>query len=133
MNPQVPTATEKTSAATTARLTLDGKDYDLPVVVGSEGERAIDIRKLRDTTGAVTLDPGYGNTGACLSGITFIDGDKGILQYRGYPIDELAEKASFLEVAYLLIYGKLPRPRGPQGWRYCPLELIVVTGSMEKE
>ena len=108
MNPQVPTATEKTSAATTARLTLDGKDYDLPVVVGSEGERAIDIRKLRDTTGAVTLDPGYGNTGACLSGITFIDGDKGILQYRGYPIDELAEKASFLEVAYLLIYGKLP-------------------------
>ena len=108
MNPQVPTATEKTSAATTARLTLDGKDYDLPVVVGSEGERAIDIRKLRDTTGAVTLDPGYGNTGACLSAITFIDGDKGILQYRGYPIDELAEKASFLEVAYLLIYGKLP-------------------------
>jgi len=108
MIPQVPTATEKTSASTTARLTLDGKDYDFPVVVGSEGERAIDIRKLRDTTGAVTLDPGYGNTGACLSGITFIDGDKGILQYRGYPIDELAEKASFLEVAYLLIYGKLP-------------------------
>ncbi|MBL9086673.1 MAG: citrate synthase [Planctomycetia bacterium] len=108
MNPQVPTATEKPSAATTARLTLDGKDYDLPVVVGSEGERAIDIRKLRDTTGAVTLDPGYGNTGACLSAITFIDGDKGILQYRGYPIDELAEQASFLEVAYLLIYGKLP-------------------------
>ncbi len=108
MNPQVPTTTEKPSAATTARLTLDGKDYDLPVVVGSEGERAIDIRKLRDTTGAVTLDPGYGNTGACLSAITFIDGDKGILQYRGYPIDELAEKASFLEVAYLLIYGKLP-------------------------
>jgi citrate synthase len=108
MIPQVPTASEKASAATTARLTLDGKDYDLPVVVGSEGERAIDIRKLRDTTGAVTLDPGYGNTGACVSAITFIDGDKGILQYRGYPIDELADKASFLEVAYLLIYGKLP-------------------------
>jgi citrate synthase len=112
VNPQVPTAPKETnSTAATARLTLDGKDYDLPVVVGSEGERAIDIRKLRDATGAITLDPGYGNTGSCTSAITFIDGDKGILQYRGYPIDELAEKASFLEVAYLLIYGHLPNAK----------------------
>jgi len=107
VNPQVPTATKEATPAI-ARLSLDGKDYDLPVITGSEGERAIDIRKLRDTTGAITLDPGYGNTGACTSSITFIDGDKGILQYRGYPIEELAEKASFLEVAYLLIYGHLP-------------------------
>src|SRR5205085_4523199 len=69
------------------------------------------ITKLRDQTGAITLDPGYGNTGACQSAITFIDGDKGILRYRGYPIEELAEKASFLEVAYLLIHGDLPTPQ----------------------
>ena len=94
--------------AATARLTLDGKDYDLPVIVGSEGERAIDVRKLRDASGVITYDPAYGNTGACSSAITFIDGDKGILQYRGYPIEELANGASFLEVAYLLIHGKLP-------------------------
>ncbi len=109
MNPQVPAGTQATtSTSANARLTLDGKEYDLPVITGSEGERALDIRKLRDATGAITLDPGYGNTGSCQSAITFIDGDKGILQYRGYPIEELAEKASFLEVAYLLIYGKLP-------------------------
>jgi len=109
MNPQVPAGTQAaTSTSASARLTLDGKDYDLPVITGSEGERAVDIAKLRDATGAITLDPGYGNTGSCKSAITFIDGDKGILRYRGYPIEELAEQASFLEVAYLLIYGKLP-------------------------
>ncbi len=109
MNPQVPAGTQTTtSTSASARLTLDGKDFDLPVVTGSEGERAIDIGKLREATGAITLDPGYGNTGSCRSAITFIDGDQGILRYRGYPIEELAEKASFLEVAYLLIYGKLP-------------------------
>ncbi|MHC5011326.1 MAG: citrate synthase, partial [Planctomycetota bacterium] len=95
-------------AAGTARLTLDGKDYDFPVVVGSEGETAIDLQKLRGTTGAITLDPGYGSTGSCKSTITFIDGERGILQYRGYPIEELAEHASFLEICYLLIYGHLP-------------------------
>jgi citrate synthase len=105
MNPQ---ATATMAPKATARLTLDGKDYDLPLVVGSEGEKAIDIRGLRDRTGAITLDPGYGNTGSCTSRITFIDGDRGILQYRGYPIEELAAKASFLEVAYLLIHGDLP-------------------------
>src|SRR5512146_1703158 len=91
-----------------ATLSLNGKTLVLPVVRGSEGETAINIEKLRAQSGYVTLDPGYGNTGSCRSAITFIDGDKGILRYRGYPIDELAEKASFLEVAWLLIYGELP-------------------------
>ena len=93
----------------TAKLILDGQEYDLPVTVGSEGEHGIDIGKLRALTGAVTLDPGYGNTGSCRSTITFIDGEKGILQYRGYPIEEVAEKLQFLEVAYLLLYGHLPK------------------------
>jgi len=86
----------------------DGKVIQLPVVVGSENERAVDISSLRSQTGYITLDEGYGNTGACQSTITFIDGDAGILRYRGYPIEELAEKSSFLEVSYLLIYGELP-------------------------
>ena len=91
-----------------ATLSLEGKNIALPVLRGSEGETAIDVQKLRAQTGCVTLDPGYGNTGACRSAVTFIDGDKGILRYRGYPIEQLAEKASFLEVAWLLIYGDLP-------------------------
>ena len=94
-----------------AKLTLAGKDYDLPVIVGSEGEVGLDIRKLRAQSGAITLDSGYGNTGACESSITFIDGEVGILRYRGYPIEQLAEKASFLEVAYLLMYGDLPNAK----------------------
>ena len=92
----------------TAELRIGDKTIALPVVVGTEGERAVDIRKLRDQTGYVTFDPGYANTGACRSAITFIDGDVGILRYRGYPIEDLAEKSSFLEVSYLLIYGELP-------------------------
>jgi citrate synthase len=92
----------------TATLELDGKTYTLPVLTGSESEVAIDVSALRAQSGAITLDESYGNTGSCRSAITFIDGDKGILQYRGYPIEELAEKASFLEVSYLLIYGALP-------------------------
>lgn len=91
-----------------AKIELEGKTYEFPVVVGSENEKAIDISKLRDTTGYVTLDTGYKNTGATKSKITFLDGEEGILHYRGYPIEQLAEKASFLEVAYLLIYGALP-------------------------
>ena len=91
-----------------AKLELDGKLYPLPVVVGSEGEQGIDISTLRQTTGHITLDDGYGNTGSCVSKITFIDGDKGILRYRGYPIEELAEKSTFVEAAYLVIYGELP-------------------------
>jgi citrate synthase len=92
----------------TAKLTLGDQSIDLPVIVGSENEHAIDISKLRSQTGYITLDEGYGNTGACRSSITYIDGDKGILRYRGIPIEVLAEKSSFVEVAYLLIWGKLP-------------------------
>ncbi|MGE5436972.1 MAG: citrate synthase [Syntrophothermus sp.] len=92
-----------------AKLLLDGKEYTLPVFVGTEGEVGIDISNLRSQSGAVTLDSGYGNTGSCKSSITFIDGEKGILQYRGYPIEELAKNSHFLEVAYLLIYGSLPK------------------------
>jgi len=92
----------------TAQLTYGGKTYELPVVEGSEGERAVDISKLRGESGLITLDTGYGNTGACQSAITFIDGEKGILRYRGYPIEELAEHSTFLEVAWLLLYGELP-------------------------
>ncbi|HSS66281.1 MAG TPA: citrate synthase [Gammaproteobacteria bacterium] len=94
--------------AQSATLRYDDKSVELPIITGSENERAIDIRKLRSTTGLVTLDDGYGNTGACQSHITFIDGEKGILRYRGYPIEELAEKSTFVETAYLLIFGELP-------------------------
>jgi len=94
--------------ANTAELRLGDKTIDLPVIVGSEGEHAIDISSLRSETGYITMDPGYANTGACQSAITFIDGEQGILRYRGIPIEELAEKSSFLEVSHLLIYGALP-------------------------
>jgi len=92
----------------TAELRIGDQTISLPIVVGTEGERAIDIRKLRDQTGYITLDPGYANTGSCRSAITFIDGENGVLRYRGYPIEDLAERSNFLEVAYLLIYGELP-------------------------
>ena len=91
-----------------ATLNYGEISVDLPVITGTENEKALDISKLRGQTQIVTLDPGYKNTGATESGITFLDGEKGILRYRGYPIEQLAEKASFLEVAYLLIYGDLP-------------------------
>lgn len=92
-----------------ATLEIDGKKYEFPLVVGTENEVAIDISNLRSTTESViTLDPGYKNTGSCQSAITFLDGEKGILRYRGYSIEELAEKADFLEVAFLLIFGELP-------------------------
>ena len=92
----------------TAKIELDGKVYELPVVVGTENEKAIDISKLRDLTGYITLDTGYKNTGATKSSITYLDGEEGILHYRGYSIEQLAEKATFIEVSYLLIYGNLP-------------------------
>lgn len=94
--------------ANTAELSVDGKSYEFPIFEGTEHEKAFDISNLRDQTGYVTLDRGYKNTGATKSAITFLDGEQGILQYRGYSIEELAAKASFLEVAYLLIYGELP-------------------------
>jgi citrate synthase len=92
----------------TIKLVCGKKEYELPVVEGSEGEKAIDISQLRATTGFITLDSGYANTGSCTSDITFMDGEKGILRYRGIPVEELAEKATFKETAYLLINGKLP-------------------------
>jgi citrate synthase len=100
-----------------ARLELDGKSFELPVIEGSESEKGVDITKLRAQTGYVTLDSGYMNTGACTSNVTFLDGENGILRYRGYPIEELAEKSSFLEVSYLLIYGKLPTEDQHQKFR----------------
>ncbi|MDX1645360.1 MAG: citrate/2-methylcitrate synthase, partial [Thermoanaerobaculia bacterium] len=91
-----------------AKLTLNDREIELPLEVGTEDEVGIDISGLRSETGAITLDPGYGNTGSCRSAITFIDGEKGILRYRGYPIEQIAESARFTEVCYLLIYGELP-------------------------
>jgi citrate synthase len=92
----------------TAKITVGGKTYELPVTTGSEQEKAIDISKLRAQSGYITIDTGFKNTGSTKSGITFLDGEKGILRYRGYPIEQLADNAEFLEVAYLLVYGELP-------------------------
>jgi len=92
----------------TATLTFAGRTVELPVVDGSEGELAVDISRLRAETGLITLDPGFGDTGACQSAITYIDGEKGILRYRGIPIDQLAEHSTFVEATWLLIYGRLP-------------------------
>jgi citrate synthase len=94
--------------AETAKLILEDKEYEFPIYTGTEDENAIDISKLRGQTGYITLDPGYKNTGATTSAITFLDGEEGILRYRGYSIEELADKADFLAVSYLLIYGELP-------------------------
>jgi citrate synthase len=91
-----------------AELTIDGKTYTLPVVEGTEGERGIDITRLRSETGLTALDPAYGNTASCTSEITYIDGDQGILRYRGIPLEEFADNPNFVEVAWLLIFGKLP-------------------------
>ncbi|MDZ4814937.1 MAG: citrate synthase [Verrucomicrobiota bacterium] len=91
-----------------AKIEIEGKSHELPIVVGTEGEKALDVSALRKNTGYVTLDDGYGNTASCVSDITFIDGERGILRHRGIPIEELAEKSSFIETAYLLIFNKLP-------------------------
>ena len=99
---------ETLTAAETATITLAGRSTDLPVVHGTAGDNGVNIGELRAQTGVVTLDNGYRNTGSCTSAITYLDGDAGILRYRGYPIEQLAEKSTFLEVAYLLIYGELP-------------------------
>ncbi|MFT5154932.1 MAG: citrate synthase, partial [Planctomycetota bacterium] len=104
------TESAKSRPIQTATLIVGDTKIELPVVTGAEGEIAVDIRNLRKETGIITLDPGYGNTGACKSSITFIDGEKGILRYRGYAIEDLAGKSSVLDVAYLLLYGELPTP-----------------------
>ncbi|NWG16827.1 MAG: citrate synthase [Chloroflexi bacterium] len=92
-----------------AKLTLNGQEYEFPVIVGSEGEVGIDFGSLRSKTKAIAFDPAYGNTGSCESAITYIDGEQGILRYRGYPIEQIATLASFTEVSYLLIHGRLPQ------------------------
>ena len=89
-------------------LKYGDQTYRLPVFIGTHGEKAIDISRLRSDTGFITLDPGYANTGSCTSAITFMDGEKGILRYRGIPVEQLAEKSTFKETAYLLINGRLP-------------------------
>lgn len=94
-----------------ATLTINGQTLELPVITGTEGEKGIDIRGLRQKTGCITYDPGYGNTGSCQSRITFMDGEQGILRYRGIPIEELAENSTFVETSYLLLHGRLPNRR----------------------
>ena len=93
---------------TGASLRVGERELDLPIVDGTYGDNGIDISRLRSESGLITYDPGYGNTGACTSAVTFLDGEEGILRYRGYPIEQLAERSTFLEVAYLLIWGELP-------------------------
>jgi citrate synthase len=107
----------KITALKPAKLAFEGREVDLPVLEGTEGERGIDISKLRSQTGMVTLDEGYVNTGSVTSSITFLDGEQGILRYRGYPIEQLAERSDFVEVAYLLIYGELPTPQQAEEFR----------------
>ncbi len=113
-----------------ATLRIQDQEITLPLIVGSEGECAIDIRHLRDQTGTISYDDGYGNTGSCQSTITFIDGDRGILRYRGYPIEQLAEHSNFLEVAYLLIHGELPPPSHLRRFRQLVLGNAAIQQSM---
>ncbi|NDV19898.1 citrate synthase [Pseudodesulfovibrio sp. JC047] len=101
-----------------ATLTLNGQTYELPVIVGTENEHAIDITNLRNETGYITFDPGFANTGSCSSNVTFVDGEKGILRYRGYPIEDLAAHGTFIETAYLLIFGELPTRTERQEFRH---------------
>jgi citrate synthase len=115
-----------------ATLEIEGKKYEFPVTIGTENEVAIDIKSLRSETGAITLDPGYKNTGSCESAITFLDGEKGILRYRGYSIEDLAEKADFLEVVYLLIFGELPKEEQLQNFKNDIIAESFVNEDMKK-
>jgi len=115
-----------------AKLILDGKEFELPVMVGSENEVGIDITKLRSQSGAITLDNGYANTGSCISSITFIDGEKGILRYRGYPIEEIAEKSSFIEVSYLLVFGHLPSKKEIDNFKHDLTHHSLIHEDMKK-
>src|SRR5579883_522391 len=115
------TIREKTEAPVTDKATIqlgDANSLEVPTVVGTEGERALDVAQLRAKTGYVTLDPAFMNTASTKSAITFIDGDKGILRYRGIPIEQLAEKSTFVETAYLLIYGELPSEEQLRDWSH---------------
>ena len=114
-----------------ATLTIDGTSYEYDVITGTENERCIDIRTLRSETGCITMDPGFGNTGSCYSSITYVDGANGILRYRGYPIEEIAEKATFVETAYLILYGELPNARQLADFRASIAEHAPLHTSLE--
>jgi len=116
----------------TISLKIDENNLELPVITGTENEKAIDISKLRDQTGYITLDPGFKNTGATKSAITFLDGEKGILRYRGYAIEELASKSTFIEVAYLLIYGELPSDEELETFRWTVRRHTLIHEDMKK-
>ena len=120
------------SSQQTAKLNLNGKEIPLPIITGTEAEVGLDISKLRESSGAITLDAGYGNTGSCKSAITFIDGEKGILRYRGYPIEELANSSNFEEVAYLLIHGKLPSKAEFQDFKTKIVRHSLINEQMKK-
>jgi len=115
-----------------ATLEIDGKKHEFPVITGTENEMAVDIQNLRSETGIITLDRGYKNTGSCESAITFLDGEKGILRYRGYSIEELAEKADFLEVVFLLIFGELPTKKELDNFKEDILDQSDVNDDMKK-
>jgi citrate synthase len=115
-----------------AKLLIGDKELDLPIAKGTEGETSIDITKLRDKTEVITMDSGYGNTGSCFSSITFIDGEKGILRYRGYPIETLAENSNFIEVSYLLIYGHLPSKKELEQFQYDLTHHTLIHEDMKK-
>jgi citrate synthase len=115
-----------------AKLILDGSEYELPLEVGSEGEVAVDVQTLRKQSGAITYDPGYGNTGSCESAITFIDGEKGILRYRGYPIEQVAASSRFSEVCYLLVYGRLPNQQEYDDFRQRLTRHTLIHEDMKK-
>jgi citrate synthase len=115
-----------------AQLKIGDKTYELPVIEGTENEKALDISKLRDLTGYITLDIGYKNTGATKSAITFLDGEEGILKYRGYPIEQLAENSTFIEVAYLLIYGELPTAEQLEAFQFKITRHTLVHEDMKK-
>jgi citrate synthase len=126
------TAAAENGAGRTAKLAIGDNQYELPIVVGSEDERGLDISKLLATSGYMTLDEGYANTGATTSAITFLDGERGILRYRGYPIEQLAGNCDFLEVAYLLIYGDLPTKSELETFRKNVLRHTMIHEEMRK-
>lgn len=115
-----------------ALLKIGEDSFDLPIIVGTENEKAVDISKIRDQSGFITLDPGYKNTGATKSSITFLDGEKGILRYRGYPIEQLAEESTFMEVAYLLIFGELPTSKQDETFRMNIRKHTLIHEDMKK-
>ena len=117
--------------AHSAILKVEDKDITLPVIVGTENEKAIDVRALRDKSGYITYDDGFGNTGSCQSSITYIDGEKGILRYRGYPIEQLAENSNFVEVAYLIVNGTLPTPEQRRKFSIILTENAALHSGME--